>query len=127
MLTCAWSPIHCTVLSHRRFSPQLWTGVSRSRAPCLPVANPLLVHEELAKSQQVQRRRLGGLACQAEGLHSSTDLQAFTEWLIDSGGQGINGDIQKVEIYKYGEDGRGLRAIRVLHHCCSLSPVACAD
>ncbi|CAL5220493.1 g2521 [Coccomyxa viridis] len=42
--------------------------------------------------------------------HTGQIEQAFTNWLIESGVEGINGDTQKVEIYQYGEDGRGLRA-----------------
>ena len=119
--------MQCIVLSHRRFSPQMWIGISRSRAPYFPVANPVSGNGELAKLQQGQRRSLRGPACLAEDLQRSANLQAFTDWLIDSGGQGVNGDTQRVEFYKYGEDGRGLRANTVLHQCCSLSPVAVAD
>lgn len=127
VLTCAWSPMQCPVLSHRWFSPQQRIGISRSRAPCIPVVNPLSGHGKLEKVRQRQRRRLRGLACLAEGLQRSANLQAFTEWLIDSGSQGVNGDTQKVEIYNYGENGRGLQATTVLHQYCSLSPVAVAD
>ena len=34
---------------------------------------------------------------------------------LAGGVEGISGDTQKVEIYQYGEDGRGLRATKVLY------------
>ena len=95
--------------SHQRLS------VSSHRSPyIIPVPSRPKAHRQSVQSRGGKIKRLRGLAGHAEGLRISPDLQAFTNWLIESGVEGINGDTQKVEIYQYGEDGRGLRATTVL-------------
>ena len=122
--TSLWSPVCLTGVPHQRLSTPQRIGISRSRPRCSPVASPPRPHGGLVYSREGQVKRFGSLGRQAEESQSSADLQAFTDWLSESGCQGITGDTHKVEIYQYGEDGRGLRATKVLHPCCSHSTVS---
>ena len=101
-------------VSNRQPSPHRSSTTSNRSAYCFPVASPPKAHWQPLKSGGGQVKRLRALQSQAEGLETSADLQVFTHWLIESGVEGISGTTQKVEIFQYGEDGRGLRATTVL-------------
>ena len=121
-LTVLRSRAHFPIVSPRRFSLQQRIGIISSNASSSPITIPSKAYVRPARLREGQFKRLSSLACQAEGLQSVADIQAFTDWLIENGGKGIHGDTQKVEIYQYGEDGRGLRATMVLPHHCGLEP-----
>ena len=94
-------------------SPHRSSATSNRSAYSFLTASPPKAYWQPLKARGGQIKRLCALLSQAEGLQISADLQVFTSWLIESGVEGISGDIQKVEIYQYGEDGRGLRATTV--------------
>ena len=51
-----------------------------------------------------------GARCQAVDTQYSSDLHSFNQWIIDAGVDGTHGVSQRVELYQYGHEGRGLRA-----------------
>ena len=86
-----------------------WSDTSLHVSTRAPQAQGRLgsLQQRLGKSFRVR-------SVQDQDVQSSAELQALTGWLIDKGVEGINNDGQKVEIYQYGKDGRGLRATTVL-------------
>ena len=99
---------------NRQPSFQQLNAVSKSSAPHSRVAFRPQAHRQLSYSRVKHRKRLRSQVSQAGVLQSSADLQLLTRWLIAGGVEGMDGDAQKVEMYQYGENGRGLRATKVL-------------
>jgi len=101
------------VCSLQPFCRQL-SGCSRSLKPCRPVypqrqacTQHAALQEEYLETSKLFKSQIG------DGQNLA-GLQSFTAWLIESGVQGLHGDSRNVELYQYGEDGRGLRTTKVL-------------
>ena len=109
--TCLWQ---CRIVNRQPSCQRLSAGSTNS-APHSRVAFQPQAQRHLSSSRIKQRKKATGQPRQAGVLQSSADFQLLTRWLIAGGVEGISGDTQKVEIYQYGEDGRGLRATKVLY------------
>ena len=111
-LSLAALPRAAHVCSPQPFRHQL-SGCSRSLAPCRPLYSQRQAcrqHSALQEESLETSRLLGSQIGEGQ---TSAGLQSFTAWLIENGVQGLHGDSRNVELYQYGEDGRGLRTIEV--------------
>ena len=70
-------------------------------------------HGRPCNSHRRRKPKRKGTRCQAIDKQYSNNLQNFSQWIIGAGVDGIHGDSQRVELYQYGHDGRGLRATSV--------------
>ncbi len=101
------------VCSPQPFCHQL-SGCSRSLKSCRPLYSQRQACRQHAALQEESLETSRLLESQIGEGQTLAGLQSFTAWLIESGVQGLHGDSRNVELYQYGEDGRGLRTIKVL-------------
>lgn len=98
--------------TQQRLYPQLGLVSRKSPPEGRFLAGPFYVRRQnnLKFCSKARQRLFPGQIVEAA---CSADLQPFTQWLIENGAEGIHGDQQRVEFYRYGQEGRGLQTTTV--------------